>query len=84
MLKSVQLFGTCSTFETCSSCSNPILTKSIAKQKDEEDTFVNNINFVGMYDIGDEEFTLGKEKTVEVPETGDISSVVENKKIPSS
>ena len=29
-----------------------------------------------MYDIGDEEFTLGKEKTVEVPETGDISSVV--------
>ena len=45
---------------------------------------MNNINFVGMYDIGDEEFTLGKEKTVEVPETGDISSVVENKKIPSS
>ena len=33
---------------------------------------MNNINYVGMYDIGDEEFTLGKENTVEVPETGDI------------
>ena len=42
------------------------------KQKDEEDTYVNNVNFVGMYDIGDEEFTLGKENTVEVPETGEI------------
>ena len=35
---------------------------------------MNNINYVGMYDIGDEEFTLGKEKTVEVPETGNIST----------
>ena len=32
---------------------------------------MNNINFVGMYDVGDEEFILGKEKTVEVPETGE-------------
>ena len=43
---------------------------------------MNNVNFVGMYDIGDEEFTLGKEKTVEVPETGEISNwqyILENK-----
>ena len=32
---------------------------------------MNNINFVGMYDVGDEEFILGKENTVEVPETGE-------------
>ena len=35
---------------------------------------MNNINYVGMFDIGDEEFTLGKENTVEVPETGEIST----------
>ena len=39
---------------------------------------MNNINYVGMYDIGDEEFTLGKEKTVEVPETGDCSTIVDD------
>ena len=76
MLKFIsrQPFETCSSFGTCSTCSIPILTKSILKQKDEEDTYVNNINYVGMFDIGDEEFTLGKENTVEVPETGEIST----------
>merc|ERR1719419_253238 len=44
---------------------------TFSKKDGDEDTYVNNINYVGMYDIGDEEFTLGKEKTVEVPETGD-------------
>ena len=38
----------------------------------QSDTYINNINFVGLFDIGDEEFTLGTERTVEVPETGEI------------
>ena len=42
---------------------------------------MNNIYYVGMYDIGDEEFTLGKENTVEVPETGDILTVVQKNKL---
>ena len=52
----------------------PFSPKSVLNQKDEEDTYVNNVNFVGMYDIGDEEFTIGKENTVEVPETGEVST----------
>ena len=38
------------------------------------DTYINNINFVGLFDIGDEEFTLGAEKTMNIPETGEIKS----------
>ena len=49
-----------------------IIIMPVLKQKDgEEDIFVNNINYVGIFDMGDEEFTIGKENTVEVPGTGD-------------
>ena len=49
----------------------------VLKQKDEEeDIFVNNINYVGIFDMGDEEFTIGKENTVEVPGTGDMSTLI--------
>ena len=46
-------------------------TLNLPQKDGEGGTYVNNINFVGMYDVGDEEFILGKENTVEVPETGE-------------
>merc|ERR1712008_441041 len=51
---------------------------SFRKVEGHSDTYINNINFVGLFDFGDEEFTLGAEKTIDIPETGEkITNLME-------
>ena len=66
-------------------CNTLLLQKLFFALQKGPETYNAGINYVGLYDMGDEDFVLGKSNTVTVPETGEFqrSTILGSGKCPS-